>query len=264
VSIDVKDLCFAYKGQPAILKDISFRLEQGGFLSIVGPNGAGKSTLLNLLCGLLKPASGTILIDSSQLQSYSVKQLARKVAVVRQEFVPVFEFTAEQVISMARTPYLGALAFEADADKKAIIEAFEMTGTGRFADRPLNKLSGGERQLIFIARALAQQTQILLLDEPTSFLDMKHQVVIFDLLKKMQIQKQKTIVAVTHDINLASQYSDVCLLLSANGSYTFGPTQEILSTEMIESVFNVQTFSAQVGKSRFFFPLGKYPAERQD
>jgi iron complex transport system ATP-binding protein len=257
MSIEVKNLCFAYKAQAGLLKDISFRLEQGGFLSIAGPNGAGKSTLLNLLSGLLKPTSGPISIDSAPLQSYSVRQLARKIAVVRQEFVPVFEFSAAQVVSMARTPYLGALAFETDTDKKAVAEAFEITDTVRFADRPLNHLSGGERQLIFIARALAQQTPILLLDEPTSFLDMKHQVVIFDLLKKMQIQKHKTIVAVTHDINLAAQYSDMTLMLAADGSYGFGPTEEILSAERIESVFNVKIFSAQIGKSRFFFPLGK-------
>lgn len=258
MSIEVKNLCFAYKGQPELLKNISFRLAQGGFLSIAGPNGAGKSTLLNLLSGLLKPTSGSITIDSAPLQSYSVRQLAKKIAVVRQEFVPVFEFSAMQVVSMARTPYLGALAFETDTDKKVIAEAFEMTDTTRFADRPLNHLSGGERQRIFIARALAQQTPILLLDEPTSFLDMKHQVAIFDLLKKMQIEKHKTIVAVTHDVNLASQYSDTMLLLSADGSYTFGPTRGILSTERIESVFGVRTFSAQIGQSRFFFPLGKY------
>jgi iron complex transport system ATP-binding protein len=121
-----------------------------------------------------------------------------------------------------------------------------------------NHLSGGERQLIFIARALAQQTPILLLDEPTSFLDMKHQVGIYDLLKKMQIEKQKTIVAVTHDINLAAQYSDATLLLAADGGYEFGPTRDVLTTERIESVFGVKTFSAQIGQSRFFFPLGKY------
>ena len=258
MNIEVQKLRFAYKAQAEILKDISFCLTSPCFLSIAGPNGAGKTTLLNLLSGLLKPASGSIEIDSKPINSYSVRQLAKKIAVVRQEFVPVFEFSAAQVVSMARTPYLGALAFETDVDRKAIAEALEMTDTSRFADRPLGHLSGGERQRIFIARALAQQTPILLLDEPTSFLDMKHQVGIYDLLKKMQIEKQKTIVSVTHDINLAAQYSDMILLLSADGSYTFGPTREILTTERIERVFGVQTFSAQTGQTRFFFPLGKF------
>ncbi|MGD0078157.1 MAG: ABC transporter ATP-binding protein [Sedimentisphaerales bacterium] len=256
--IEVKNLCFAYKNQPEILKGISFQLEQGSFLSIAGPNGAGKTTLLNLLSGLLKPVSGSITIDSMPLSSYSINRLAKKIAVVRQEFVPVFEFSARQVVAMARTPYLGLIAFETEADNQAIEDALEMTGSARFAGRPLNQLSGGERQLVFIARAFAQQTPTLLLDEPTSFLDIKHQVDIYDLLKKMQLEKQKTIVAVTHDINLAAQYSDTVLLLEAGGGYTFGPTREILSADRIEKVFGVKTLSAQINGSKFFFPLGSF------
>jgi iron complex transport system ATP-binding protein len=264
--IETKDLCFAYKNQPHILKGINFQLPQASFLSIVGPNGAGKTTLLNLLAGLLKPDHGSITIDSSPLKSYSIGELAKKIAVVRQEFVPVFEFTARQVVAMARTPYAAGFscvfAFENETDHSAITEALDMTDTLRFAGRSLNHLSGGERQLVFIARALAQQTPILLLDEPTSFLDIKHQVAIYDLLKKMQLEKQKTIVAVTHDINLASQYSDMTLLMAADGSYSFGSTRDILSAERIEIAFGVKLFSTQTGQSpgtpAFFFPLGKY------
>jgi iron complex transport system ATP-binding protein len=254
-AIEVKNLCFGYQKQSLIIKDVSFRLAHGRFLSIVGPNGAGKTTLLNLISGPLKPVSGSIKISEAPLQFYSIKALARKIAVVRQEFAPVFEFSARQVVAMARTPYLGTIAFETETDNQAIEDALEMTGTARFADRPLNQLSGGERQLVFIARAFAQQTPILLLDEPTSFLDIKHQVDIYDLLKKMQLEKQKTIVAITHDINLAAQYSDTVLLLEAGGDYVFGPTREILSTERIESVFGVKTFSVQTGQNKFFFPL---------
>lgn len=255
-AIEAENLSFAYKSQPALLKNISFRLERGDFLSIAGPNGSGKTTLLNLLSGLLRPTAGSITIESAPLQSYSIRNLSKKIAVVRQEFVPVFEFSAWQVVSMARTPYLGNFAFESAADEKAIADALEMTDTTRFAERPLNHLSGGERQRIFIARALAQQTPILLLDEPTSFLDIKHQLAIFDLLKKLQLEKQKTIVAVTHDINLAAQYSDLILLLKADGDYDFGPTREILTTEKIESVFGVKTGSVQIGQKLLFFPLG--------
>jgi iron complex transport system ATP-binding protein len=258
ICIKTNNLCFSYDPQNEILKNLSFEIPSGTFLSIAGPNGAGKSTLLNLLSGLLKPASGSIEIDSKPIGSYPVRQLAKKIAVVRQEFVPVFEFTAAQVVAMARTPYMSSLAFETDIDKEAISQALELTDTTRFSQRPLNHLSGGERQRIFIARALAQQTPILLLDEPTSFLDMKHQVGIYDLLKKMQLEKQKTIVSVTHDINLAAQYSDMSLLLSADGGCNFGATKEILTAERIESVFGVKTFSAQTGQKRFFFPMGQY------
>ncbi len=257
-AIEVENLCFGYGGGAEIVKGLSFRLGEGVFLSIAGPNGAGKTTLLNLLAGLIKPTAGSVKIASAPIKFYSIRKLAQKVAFVHQEFVPVFEFTSAQVVSMARTPYLGALGFESKADREAIAEAFEMTDSARFIDRPLNQLSGGERQRIFIARALAQQTPILLLDEPTSFLDMKHQVGIYDLLKRMQLEKQKTIVSVTHDINLAAQYSDMTLLLGADGSYEFGHTNEVLLAERIEGVFGVKTFSGQIGKRKFFLPLGKF------
>jgi iron complex transport system ATP-binding protein len=263
MSIEVENLCFAYKAQAEILRNISFRLEQGGFLSIAGPNGAGKTTLLNLLSGLLKPMNGTIRIDDCLLRSYSVRHLAKKIAVVRQEFVPVFEFSVSQVVSMARTPYLGVFAFESKADQDAVADALEMTDTARFADRTLNHLSGGERQRVFIARAIAQGTPILLLDEPTSFLDMKHQVGIYDLLKKMQQEYGKTIVAVTHDINLAIQYADQALLLGTDGGCHIGKIDDVLSRQQIEKVFGVRTFAAKAGQKEFFLPVGKFSKSRQ-
>jgi len=256
--IEVENLSFGYKRQNTILKDISFDIIQGRFLAIAGPNGAGKTTLLNLLCGLLKPKSGSIRVDKKPLESYSVKKLAQKVAVVRQEFVPVFDFTVAQMVSMARTPYLGTFGFEDKTDKQMINKALEATETAQFALRPLGSLSGGERQRVFIARALAVNSPILLLDEPTSFLDLKHQVGIYDLLKTAQLEKGKTIVAVTHDINLAAQYCDEILLLGANGNYHIGETKDVLSPEQIEKVFGVRTFVGKLGQEKFFIPLGKF------
>jgi len=250
--IEVENLSFGYKRQNTILKDISFDIIQGRFLAIAGPNGAGKTTLLNLLCGLLKPKSGSIRVDKKPLESYSVKKLAQKVAVVRQEFVPVFDFTVAQMVSMARTPYLGTFGFEDKTDKQMINKALEATETAQFALRPLGSLSGGERQRVFIARALAVNSPILLLDEPTSFLDLKHQVGIYDLLKTAQLEKGKTIVAVTHDINLAAQYCDEILLLGANGNYHIGETKDVLSPEQIEKVFGVRTFVGKLGQEKFF------------
>jgi len=255
--IKVENLTFGYT-QSLVLKDFGFELKQGQFLTIAGPNGAGKTTLLNLLCGLLKPKAGFIEIDAADIQSYSVKELARKIAVVHQEFVPVFDFTVQQMVSMARTPYLGTFGFESDTDKEIVADALEMTDTIQFASRPLAQLSGGERQRVFIARALAQNTPVLLLDEPTSFLDFKHQVGIYDLLKAAQLEKGKTIVSVTHDINLAAQYADIALLLGADTGYHIGCVKDIFSVEQIEKVFSVRTFSASVGKENFFLPLGKF------
>lgn len=249
--------------QSMILKDLSFELTQGRFLAIAGPNGAGKTTLLNLICGLFKPVSGNITIDSIPIGAYSARTLARKVAVVRQEFVPVFDFTVTEVVSMARTPYLSALGFESEQDRKIVAKAMEVTDTARFAKRPLRNLSGGERQRVLIARALAQQTPILLLDEPTSYLDLKHQVGIYDLLKAAQLEKGKTIVSVTHDINLAAQYADIALLLAADSTYHIGFVKDVFSPEQVEKVFDVSVFAGKVGRENFFIPLGKFAKDNQ-
>lgn len=262
-SIEIKNLSFGYQPQKTLLKNISFEVKPGVFLAIVGPNGAGKTTLLNLLCGLLRPRAGSIKIDAARTESYSVKKLAQKVAVVRQEFVPVFDFTVAEMVSMARTPYLGTFGFESETDKKFVAEALEMTDTAQFAPRPLAQLSGGERQLVFIARALAQNTPILLLDEPTSFLDLKHQVGIYDLLKRMQQEYGKTIIAVTHDINLTIQYADETLLLGADSNYHIGKTKDVFSPQQIEKVFGVRTFTGKVGQENFFLPLGKFAKDNQ-
>jgi iron complex transport system ATP-binding protein len=256
--IEVENLNFGYTRQDTILKDISFDVVQGRFLAIAGPNGAGKTTLLNLLCGLLKTKSGSIRINAKPIESYSVKKLAQKVAVVRQEFVPVFDFTVAEMVSMARIPYLETSGFESDTDKQMVTEALEATETAQFSLRSLGSLSGGERQRVFIARALAANSPILLLDEPTSFLDLKHQVGIYDLLKTAQLEKDKTIVAVTHDINLAAQYCDEILLIDADGNYHIGETRDILCPEQIEKVFGVRTFTGRLGKENFFIPLGKF------
>jgi iron complex transport system ATP-binding protein len=255
--IEVNSLSFGYTPQSKIIENLSFEVMPGAFVGIAGPNGAGKTTLLNLLCGLLSLEAGSIRIDAVDIESYSVRELARKVAVVRQEFVPVFDFTVEETVMMARTPYLGTFGFEGKADREIVTEAIEATDTARFASRPLGNLSGGERQRVFIARALAQDTEILLLDEPTSFLDFKHQVGIYDLLKAAQLEKGKTIVAVTHDINLATQYCDEILLLGPDSNYYIGKTKAVLFPEQIKKVFDVKVFAGKVGQEEFFMPLGK-------
>jgi len=256
--IEVKNLSFGYTPQSRILKDLSFEVKSSSFVGIAGPNGAGKTTLLNLLCGLLSPEAGSIRIDAADIETYGIKELAQRVAVVRQEFVPVFDFTVEETVMMARTPYLGVFGFEGKTDREIVTEAIEATDTADFATRPLGSLSGGERQRVFIARALAQDTDILLLDEPTSHLDFKHQVGIYDLLKATQLEKGKTIVTVTHDINLAAQYCDKTLLLGADNNYYYGSVKDVFSSEQIKKVFGVSVFVGKVGKENFFIPLGKF------
>jgi iron complex transport system ATP-binding protein len=272
-SVRLQNVSFAYQRHRAVVRDVTCTVQPGTFLAIVGPNGAGKSTLINLIAGFLTPDSGTISLDTVNVHSHRPAELARKIAVVRQEFVPVFGLTVAEAVLMARTVHFGPLGFESQTDREQAVKALELTDTFRFASRPLATLSAGERQRVFIARALAQDTPILLMDEPTSFLDLRHQVAIYDLLKTVQLQGSRTIIAVTHEINLASQYCDEVVLLyplpeGAPGPtkspssperphYHAGPPREVLTAQRIEKVFGVRVFSGSVGTGRFFVPLGK-------
>jgi iron complex transport system ATP-binding protein len=271
--VQLHEVTFAYRSDLPVLRGVSLAVETGVFLAVIGPNGAGKSTLIRLLAGLLQPQSGTISIGGTDIRSYSRRQLATKVALVQQEFIPAFGFSVRETVLMARTPHFSQLGFERQEDRRMVADALAMTDTAPFAARPLADLSGGERQRVFIARALAQDTPILLLDEPTSFLDLKHQVAIYDLLKSVQREQGRTIIAITHDINLAAQYCDQALLLQPCsaapgtgrtdpsgepvGQYRTGPTSEVLRREAIENAFGVRVFSTPVGIENVLLPLGK-------
>ena len=262
-AIQAQHVTFRYgRGRP-VLQDVSFEVQAGTFLAIVGPNGAGKSTLLNILAGLLQPQSGDVLLQGMNLRCSRVQDIARWVAVVRQEFIPVFGYSVMETVLMARILHYGRLGFESKADREIALQALELTETVEFAARALDSLSAGERQRVFIARGLTQSTPILLLDEPTSFLDLKHQVKIYDLLKSVQREKGTTIIAITHDLNLAAQYCDQTLLLyplrrqpAEHPSCRIGKTSDILTPQEIERAFDVHVFSAIVGDGRFLIPLG--------
>jgi len=272
VIIGVSNLTFGYTPARKILDNVSFQVKRGTFLAIAGPNGAGKSTLLNLLSRIIKPDCGTIHIDGNTVESYSTLDLAKKVAVVRGEFLPMFDFSVAEAVMMARTPHFNSLGFETNLDREVVQAALKATDIKPLAHRPLGSLSSGERQRVLIARALAQDTPILLLDEPTSFLDFGHQVAIYDLLKATQFDKNKTIIAVTHDLNLACQYCEEVLLLTGSSQltkqpeadslrpiecqYYFGKTNEVLSQDSIQRVFGVEVFAGNTGRAKFFVPLG--------
>ncbi len=262
-TLRAEHVTFAYSRDKPVLRDLSLDIPSGTFLAVVGPNGAGKSTLINILAGLLTPQAGRVLVDGVDLRSCRVQDIARKVAIVRQEFVPAFGFSVVETVLMARTLHYGHWGFESKADREIVKEALELTDTTGFAARPLASLSAGERQRVFIARGLAQNTPILLLDEPTSFLDWKHQGRIYDLLKSVQIEKGTTIVAITHDLNLAAQYCEQTLLLyppdrepAASASHRMGKSSDVLTPQEIERAFETRVFSAMVGDQRFLIPWG--------
>lgn len=259
--IEFQDVGFAY-GRIPVLRDISVQIEANSFWTIIGPNGAGKTTLLNLLTHILHPQHGAVLLESKPLVTYATAELANKISLVRQESAPVFGFSVFETVLMGRFYRNKGLLFESLQDRQAVHRCLEATDTLGLADRPLAALSGGERQRVFIARALAQETPILLLDEPTSHLDLRHQVRIFDLLKQMQRQQGKTIILVSHDINLACQYADRMLLLAKEGQAICQAPDEMMSSGCIESVFRISGFRGKVGKESFFIPLGQFSKDR--
>ena len=261
--IELENVSFAYQDQP-VLKSLSLSAEANSFWAVVGPNGAGKSTFLNLVCGQLKPDEGTVSVDGRAAASWSGQQLAGIISMVRQEFVPVFGFSVRQTVMMARYYRRPSALFENAEDVDAVDAALAVTDTLDFADRPLGHLSGGERQRVFIARALAQETPVLLLDEPTSHLDLKHQIRVFDLLKQMQCEQGKTILLVTHDLNMAAQYCDKVLLLGSEGAFFQGPPEVVLDSGQMQSTFGVQGYQGLIEKRKFFVPLGQFSKDRPE
>ncbi len=254
--IRISDLSFAYAEKP-VLQNLNLEIEEGALCGIMGPNGVGKSTLLKLLAGQLRPAAGRIMIGNREIAGFS-KSHAEIAATVPQESVPVFEYTVSEMVMMARFIRKKRVLFEHPDDWKAVREALQDADISHLADRPISQLSGGERQCVYLARALVQETPVLLLDEPASHLDMKHQVLMYDLLKRLQRDKKKTIVMVTHDLNLAGQYCDTVILLGQDGKALHGSVSEILNKDTIKYVFDADCLVMSFGGIHFFLPRGKW------
>lgn len=252
-AIQVENLCFSYTGFP-VLRDLSFVVPSGSLLAILGPNGSGKTTLLHLLAGLLFPQIGSLRIQDKPLASLSPSQRAVILSLVRQEYLPAFDFSVYETVLMGRTARLGWFGFESSTDRHAVTQALRDTDTLDLADRRLDQLSSGQRQRVFIARALAQDTPILLLDEPTAFLDLQHQLIIFDLLADLKSKSGKTLLLVTHDLNLAAQYADTILYLGHDKTYFIGPVCQAITDHRIESFFRVRGFSGRFRDRPFFIP----------
>jgi len=240
--IRVSDICFRYSRWP-VLQSISFGVGSGEFLSILGPNGSGKSTLLRLLARILLPESGSIDLGDRSLASYDRNELARLIGYVPQETNWFFPFTVMEAVLMGRTPYVGKLGFENREDIRQAEIAMEKTDIVHLASKPVTAISGGERQRVLVARALAQCPRILLLDEPNAHLDLSHQIDVFRILRKQQRERELTIVSVSHDLNLAAAYSTSVLLLGRNsmgGTNTVvatGSPGDVLTSDRIRSVF---------------------------
>ncbi len=237
--LEAKEIVFSYDQKP-VLRGLSVRIFPGEFVGIIGPNGAGKSTLLNLLNGLLSPRQGRILLHQKDLRSYTANDIARHIAIVPQFTDVAFPYRVMEIVLMGRHPWLGPFAFETTRDVAIAQQAIEATDVANFADRFFTELSGGEKQGVIIARALAQNTPVLLLDEPTSSLDLKHQVFIYRLLDRMRREQGKTIAVVSHDINLAALFCERLVLLKDGVVMKEGTPGEIVSRDLIREAYETE------------------------
>jgi iron complex transport system ATP-binding protein len=242
--IEVHSVSFRYH-EDWVLQDVSFRVEKGEFVGVIGPNGSGKTTLLKILYRLLSPQKGEILFDLVPMRKMDRNDIAKRIAVVAQETQLLFPFSVLETVLMGRSPYLGHLMFESERDLEIAKKAMEWTKIFPFSERPMDELSGGERKRVFIARALAQEPEVILLDEPTANLDIHHQIDFLDLILTLNRERGLTMVMASHDMNIASEFCDRLILLQDGRIYKMGTPQEVITKENIESVFGCEVWIDQ-------------------
>jgi iron complex transport system ATP-binding protein len=224
----------------AVIDGLSVTIAHGGITALVGPNGSGKSTLLKTLARLLRPNSGGVLLDGKAIHTFSTTEIARQMAILPQGPSAPHGLTVRELVEQGRYPHVGALRMLKGQDHEAITRALALTDMTGFAHRPLDSLSGGERQRAWIALTLAQDTPVLLLDEPTTFLDIGHQLEVLELVAQLNRERAMTIVLVLHDLNQAARYADRMIVLNGGAIMADGAPAEVLTHDLLASVFGVR------------------------
>ncbi len=232
----VKNICVDIDKKP-IVKNVSLHVKEGQFAVLLGPNGSGKSTLLKSIYRTMPYKSGTVLIDNKNTKEIGYKEFAANVAVVSQFSNIAFEFSVEEIVLMGRTPHIGLMGKETAEDIKIVADALEMVGMSRFAHRSFATLSGGEKQRVLLARALAQKPELLILDEPTNHLDIRYQLQVLSVVKKTGI----SCLAALHDLNLSAQYADYIYLLKSGEIVAEGVPEAVLNKDTIRNVYGVES-----------------------
>jgi iron complex transport system ATP-binding protein len=242
--LHASDVSFAYpsrRGAPSpVVRGVSVGIERGSLTGLLGPNGCGKTTLLKLLAGVLAPDRGSVVIDDRPLTSLTRREIARRVAIVPQETHPAFDYTVMEMVLMGRHPHLGLFQLEGPADIGIGRGALAATGTAHLADRAFMTLSGGEKQRVVIAAALAQSPDVLLLDEPTASLDLHYQLEIAALLAQLNREQAVTMVLATHDLNLAASLCRTLVLLREGEVLAHGATGDVLTADSVRALYGVE------------------------
>lgn len=258
----VRDLTLAY-GERTVIEGLDLDLVPGGVTSIVGANASGKSTLLRSMSRLLTPRRGQVLLDGQQVHRMPARQLARTLGLLPQSPTTPEGITVADLVGRGRHPHQGVFSRWSTADDEAVAAALDATRTAGLADRPVDELSGGQRQRVWIAMALAQETDLLLLDEPTTFLDVSHQIDVLDLLTDLNHARGITVVMVLHDLNLAARYSDQLVMIAGGTVAACGAPAEILTEQRVTEVFGLHSrvITDPVSGTPLMLPIGRHRAE---
>ncbi|MGE7093459.1 ABC transporter ATP-binding protein [Lysinibacillus sp. NPDC048646] len=234
MTLEAQHVSFSIHDQ-RILHEVSIQIKEKQFVGLIGPNGSGKSTLLKNMYRLLKPESGTILLNEKDILQQSSKSIAKNLAVVSQETPVLFDFQVIDLVSMGRTPHKKLFELDHEDDFRIVKEALSQTGIAHLETRSFGSLSGGEKKRVMVARALAQQAQVIILDEPTNHLDIQHQLQLMDLIQTLHL----TVVAALHDLNIAAMYCDTIYVLQQGRIVHYGTPEEVLTPALLWEVFGV-------------------------
>lgn len=249
-AMEVRNLSFSY-GKNKVLRDVSFKIRGGDITTIMGANGCGKSTLFSLMTKNLYPRKGSIFLSGKNILNLGLKDFARKVSIVHQYNTSSDDITVERLVSFGRTPHMKMMQARSDEDEKLIQWAMEVTNIEKYRDREVSRLSGGQRQRVWIAMALAQNTKILFLDEPTTYLDIRYQIEILELIKKLNEEYGITIIMVLHDINQAIHFSHQVIGLKDGVVSFMGAPGEVIDTGSIENLYGIRLDVTEIEGKKF-------------
>ena len=253
VVINIRDVSFSYNSTPT-LDRVNISIGEGEFTALIGPNGSGKTTLLKLMCRVLTPKKGVIMLKGENLKEFNPKEIAKLIAYAPPGIPDPPGLTAFEVVLLGRYPWLKGSWWEGETDEKVAVESLKILGVLNLGDRLFSTLSSGEKQRVLLAKALAQETEILLIDEPVAYLDLKYQLEVMELLRKLS-REGKTIIAAMHQVNLATQYCDKVIVLNRGRIVAAGKPEEVLTEQLIQEVYGVKALVRREGGRVFIVPL---------